>query len=139
MVDATDHMQAADVWTFADFTLRQTLPSVSVEITSERLENWQLVFGEIPQGRDLPRGLVVSALVEGFIRSAQPRPQGNIHARQRLVFSDCPLRVGDVVDVSAKVLTKEVRRDRNWITFRLIGRVCGVRLCSGDFTVIWAS
>jgi hypothetical protein len=138
MTEAIGQGTPGEVWTYDDFSLGKILRQISVVLDEERVSAWESIFGALPPDRDLPRGLTVSALVEGFIQSGQPRPQGNIHARQALTFTGRTARRGDKIDVTAAVLSKEIKRDRKWITFKLDGHIGGDLLCSGEFTVIWA-
>lgn len=126
-------------WRFAEFSPGQSLTTVEVTLGPEHLQGWRSIFGVEPDPERLPRGLVVSALVEGFIKCVQPRPKGNIHASQMLEFTQCVPRLGDIVKVKATVGDTETRRGRNWVTFSLTATANGALLCTGDFAVIWAT
>jgi len=134
-----DPSSRGDVWSFDNFAVAQVLGEISVDLDEGRIDLWERIFGDVDRGLPLPRGLVVSALVEGFIRSGQPRPKGNVHASQTLSFTDAVVRAGDTISVSATVVDKELRKGRKWVTFRLTANVAGAQLCSGDFQVIWAT
>lgn len=132
-------VKEGSVWRFTDFRPGQSLTTVEVTLGPEHLQGWRSVFGVEPDPDRLPRGLVVSALVEGFIKCVQPRPKGNIHASQTLEFTQCVPRLGDIVNVKATVGSTEKRRGRNWVTFSLTATANGALLCTGDFAVIWAT
>ena len=127
-----------DVWTYDDFTPGRVLGQIAVTLDGDRIEQWESIFGVVGRDRALPRGLIVSALVEGFIRSGQPRPKGNVHASQTLFFTETVAHAGDVIAVSAEVVGRELRKAHKWVTFRLEARVADALLCSGDFLIIWA-
>lgn len=127
-----------DVWAYDDFTPAQSLGETLVVLDEGRIELWELIFGPVNRDRALPRGLIVSALVEGFIRSGQPRPKGNVHASQTLSFTEAVVRADDEIAVSTEVVEKELRKGRKWVTFRLTASVAGTLLCSADFVIIWA-
>lgn len=127
-----------DVWTFDDFAPGQAPQQITVPLDADRINAWESIFGPLTPNSPLPRGMIVSALVEGFIKSGQPRPAGNIHAQQTLHFTGQAPRPGEVMTVSARVKSKDIRRSRKWITFQLDASIDGAALCSGDFTVIWA-
>jgi hypothetical protein len=68
-----------------------------------------------------------------------PHPPGNIHARQRLRLGS-PLRRGDVMTTSVTCRSKEIRKERRWVTFGVESRSDGdVLLCEGEMTVVWAA
>lgn len=127
---------AGDVWTYADFEPGLALNAVSVTLGQDKLDLWEEVYGAVPPG-GLPRRLLVSAMVEAFIKSGQPRPAGNIHASQELAFEGPAPRLGDVLTVEAACAGKEIRKDRKWVTIRTVGRIDGQVVCRGDFLIIW--
>ncbi|MGG7567075.1 hypothetical protein ACQ5SO_13050 [Rhodovulum sp. DZ06] len=127
---------AGDVWTWADFEPGLALNTVSVTLDRAKLDLWEEVYGPGPS-YGLPRGLLVSAMVEAFIKSGQPRPAGNIHASQELAFEGPAPKLGDVLTVKAACAGKEIRKDRKWVTIRTEGRIDGEIVCRGDFLIIW--
>lgn len=134
---AREARPAGEVWTYGDFEDGLALKTVSVTLDQTRLALWEKMYGPVDQSNGLPRGLLVSAMVEAFIASGQPRPAGNIHASQTLEFVGDAPRLGDVLTVEASCLTKEIKKDRKWVTIRTEGRVDDRTVCRGDFQIIW--
>lgn len=128
---------AGEVWTYDDFSEGLALDTVTVALDAARLNLWETVYGPVSGGGALPRGMLVSAMIEAFISSAQPRPAGNIHASQTLEFSGTSPQLGDLLTVSAVCVGKQIKNDRKWITIRTEGSVGGVVVCRGDFLIIW--
>lgn len=128
---------AGEVWTYDDFSEGLTLDTVAVALDAARLNLWETVYGPVSGDGALPRGMLVSAMIEAFISSAQPRPAGNIHASQTLEFFGASPRLGDLLTVSAVCVGKEIKKDRKWVTIRTEGRIDGAVVCRGDFLIIW--
>lgn len=135
--------ERTDVWTYDDFTAGGALGTVEVMLDARRLDLWNRVYagvgGAVAPGDDaVPHGLVVAAMMEGFIEVIQPRPPGNIHAGQKLGFTGRPIRPGTRLSLVFTCLAKEIKRERRWLTF-------GVRIldgrrptASGEISAIWA-
>lgn len=126
-----------DVWTYADFAPGLALKTVAVTLGADKVDLWEQTYGPLEKHGALPRGLLVSAMVEAFIASGQPRPAGNIHASQTLEFTGPAPRLGDQLVVEASCLDKEIKKDRKWVTIRTEGRIDGTTVCRGDFKIIW--
>jgi acyl dehydratase len=130
-------------WTFDDFEAGADLATVPVALDEGRIASWNRIYADAggridPSAETVPRGLIVAAMMEGYIRAIQPRPPGNIHAGQTLAFTGTPVRVGARLDIAFSCQTKEFRRERRWLTF-------GVRVLDDDHVVaegeissIWA-
>ncbi len=137
MTDQTQAAPKGDVWTYDDFAAGLALKTVSVTLDAAKLDLWERMYGPVDRDGALPRGLLVSAMVEAFIASGQPRPKGNIHASQSLEFSGPAPRLDDVLTVKASCLTKELKKERKWVTIRTEGQIAGQTVCRGDFLIIW--
>lgn len=137
---SSDH--EPDPWSYADFEPGAGIGTVEVTIDERRLGLWNRIYAEAggDAGDDdaVPEGLVVTAMMEGFIKAIHPRPPGNVHAGQTLSFAGAPVCPGAHLSVSFTCEAKEIRREHRWVTF-------GVRILHGDRLVaegeirsIWA-
>lgn len=137
-------MSAGDaVWTFADFEVGADLGSVTIPLDDRRIDRWNRIYGGVggavdPGDAAVPRGLIIAAMMEGYIGAIQPRPPGNIHAGQTLTFTDAPVRPGAQLGFGFTCKAKEIRRERRWLTI-------GVQICEddrlvaeGEISSIWA-
>ncbi|HUF88214.1 MAG TPA: hypothetical protein VMM59_12590 [Thermohalobaculum sp.] len=134
---------AADPWTYDDFEVGAGIGTVEVALDERRLGLWRRIYAgpgaEAGAGdAAVPQGVVVAAMMEGFIKVIDPRPPGNIHAGQTLDFSGVPVRPGARLSIVFTCMAREIRRERRWVTF-------GVRVLDGETPVargeivsIWA-
>lgn len=129
-------MPKGDVWTYDDFAPGLALKTVTVVLDQAKLDLWAQVYGPV-DGATLPQGLLLSAMVEAFIASGQPRPKGNIHASQSLRFTGVCAALNDELVVTASCAGKEIKKDRKWVTIRTEGSIGGQVVCHGDFLIIW--
>ena len=133
------------VWTFDDFQPGADLGTVEVVIDPRRLDLWRRIYGpETDSSRTSPAeggppGLLVAAMMAGYIKVIQPRPPGNVHAGQTLAFTPHRVRPGARLSLSFSCLDKVLKRERRWITF-------GVRVhdgeqlaMRGEISSIWAA
>lgn len=72
------------LWTFDRFAPGQDFGTIDIQMDEGRRTNWARVFG--PSTGRLPRGMLVTAMMEAYIAAIQPRPDGNVHASQQLSF-----------------------------------------------------
>ncbi|WP_158969741.1 hypothetical protein [Chachezhania sediminis] len=126
-----------DVWTFARFEAGQDFGTVEVEMDAERHASWERIFG--PTGDRLPRGMLVTAMMEAYIRAIQPRPDGNIHASQELDFREGAVVWGDTVAIEVNCAGKEERNGRFWVRFGIVARTAGRVIMTGTIRSIWAA
>jgi len=130
-------------WIFDDFEVGTDLASLTVVLDEGRIANWNRIYGEAggriePSDEAVLRGLIVAAMMEGYIGAVQPRPPGNIHAGQRLAFSGAPVRPGARLVLAYSCRAKEIRRERRWLTFG-VRILDGERLVAeGEISSIWA-
>lgn len=131
-----------DVWTFSDFQAGQSFGQMSITLGSDRLAKWDAIFGSRENAdaacRFLPRGLLVTSMMEAYLGLIQPRPPGNIHAGQSLVFGPGRVSLGDTVTISASCKEKAERKGRGWVTFEVIVTRGSETLLRGDIRSIWA-
>lgn len=129
--------QGDELWTFARFEPGHVFGTIEVVADDRRRADWERVFGTA--GDRLPRGMLVAAMMEAYIRAIQPRPDGNIHAAQELGFSDAQAQWGDTVAVTVTLDGKEERKGRLWVRFGVQASVGGVAVMTGTIRSIWAA
>lgn len=127
-----------DTWTFERFQPGQHFGTIDLAMDTPKRAMWSDVFGESP-GDTLPRGMMVTAMMEAYIRAIQPRPDGNIHASQELAFSGRPARWGDVLRVAVSCADKEAKKGRLWVRFGIETTVRGDTVMTGTIRAIWAA
>lgn len=125
------------IWVFDDFSPGQPLGDITIALDDTHFDNWTAIYGERPAGERVPAGMLVAAMMEAYLSAIQPRPPGNIHASQKLVFhrSAC---VGDRLEAQVSCLSKERRKERGWVTFGVVLRAGGQDVLSGEIRTIWA-
>jgi len=137
-VSATD-----SPWTFDDFEVGADLATVPVALDAGRIASWNRIYagagGQIdPSAESVPHGLVVAAMMEGYIAAIQPRPPGNIHAGQTLAFTGARVKPGARLDIAFSCKAKEIRRERRWLTFGVCIRDGDRVVAEGEIASIWA-
>ncbi|RBP09880.1 acyl dehydratase [Roseiarcus fermentans] len=131
-------MSSSAVWTFDDFQPGLVLGRPAIALDALRLAHWTAIYGSSSATPDrLPSGLLVAAMMESYLRAVQPRPPGNIHARQGLKFSGTA-KPGEELRAEVACIGKELSRERRWVTFGVTLR-CGIQnVLSGEIQTIWA-
>lgn len=130
-------MSSSAVWTFDDFQPGLVLGRLSITLDAQRLAYWTAIYGSSATPERLPSGMLVAAMMESYLRAVQPRPPGNIHARQGLKFTGMA-KPGDELRAEVACISKELSRERRWVTFS-VTLSCGIQnLLSGEIRTIWA-
>ena len=125
-----------DPWSFSRFDPGQSFGTLDIPLDDERRAQWTAIFGD--PGDTPPRGVLVAAMMEAFIRAIQPRPKGNVHAAQVLDFRPGALHWGDTVSVAVACAAKEEKKGRFWVDFGVDCRTGGQSVMPGAIKVIWA-
>lgn len=125
------------VWVFDDFSPGQPLGHLAITLDDTRFDNWAAIYGERPASERVPSGMLVAAMMEAYLNAIQPRPPGNIHASQKLVFHR-PACAGDRLEAQVSCLSKERRKERGWVTFGVVLRADGHDVLNGEIRTIWA-
>lgn len=125
------------VWVYDDFNPGQPLGNCAITLDDARLDNWTAIYGERPASENVPAGVLVAAMMEAYLNSIQPRPPGNIHASQKLVFGRSA-KAGDKLEAEVSCLSKERRKERGWVTFGVVLSVEGQDVLNGEIRTIWA-
>lgn len=138
------HVSGEDVWTFADFRAGHSFGEMSLVLDESRLDQWRSIYGDggaenaDAGSRAVPRGLLVTCMMEAYLGLIGPRPPGNIHASQKIAFGPCRPRLGDTLSVRASCLDKIERKGRGWVTFEVAIDKDGDNLLRGEIRTIWA-
>ena len=127
----------AEIWKFDDFEVGADLGTVEVTLDAHRLELWRQIYGE--DGAAVPPGLLVAAMMEGYIKAIQPRPPGNIHAGQTLAFTSHAVKPGARIALTISCLAKALVRERRRITCAVRAFDDGALVMSGEIQSIWAA
>lgn len=102
-------MTKQPLWSFERFESGVSFGSVEVPLDERRIKLWQEIYGELAD-EIIPEGLLVAAMMEAYIKAIQPRPKGNIHAAQKITFTNIkPLR-GDTLSVVLTCVHKEIKK-----------------------------
>lgn len=125
------------VWVFDDFSPGQPLGNLAVTLDDAHFDNWTAIYGERSARARVPAGMLVAAMMKAYLNAIQPRPPGNIHASQKLVFHR-PVHAGDRLEAQVSCLSKERRKERGWVTFGVVLRVAGQDVLNGEIQTIWA-
>ncbi len=125
---------------FDGFQPGVVLGTHSEAITPEQIAAWSRIYGSGPSAEsEALASLILVLMLRAYMVITEPRPKGNIHARQKLLINALP-SVGEAVNTRLSCLTKEMRRDRRYIEFEAIGTGNGGRpLYRAIMTAIWAA
>lgn len=143
--------------TFADFVPGTELGRHAEVCTAALAQAWDQIFGQdeeamaadrSPAGVTTATGAACSARaasiavamsMRAFLTVAQPRPPGNVHARERFTLHALP-RVGETVQSVIFCEHKEMRRERRYVDLRVEGLGAeGRPLYTGLMSLIWAA
>ncbi len=126
-----------ELWTYEKFEPGEVFGTIDVHMDDKKRADWQRVFGSA--GENLPRGMMVTTMMEAYIRAIQPRPDGNVHSSQELAFTGSPARWGDTVQVTVSLDDKEIRKDRFWVRFGIVAKIKTETVMTGTIRSIWAA
>ncbi|MBW3098176.1 hypothetical protein [Pseudohoeflea coraliihabitans] len=126
-----------EVWTFERFSPGLAFGETTIRLDRARLERWQAIYGKA--GEDsVPRGLLVTAMMEAYLDLIQPRPPGNIHASQKLTFGPRAARLNEPLALHVTCGDKTTRKGRGWVTFEVTVKAGEDMLLRGEIRTIWA-
>lgn len=131
-MDARDRLARVEEYargrhlTFAGIEVGMEFPEVTVSPTADVCRRYAEIVGDVAPD-DAEGGLVgsptivclygtPSAVLSGYDPKVIP-PPGNIHYTQEYEFHE-PVRPGDRLRIRSRVLAKEVRRGRNYVTIQ---------------------
>lgn len=129
----------AGIWTFDDFVEGERIGSIDIVVDQRRLALWHGIYSANSVDNDrIPQGLLTAATMEAYLRVIPKRPPGNVHAGQKLSFSDQPVTPGARLRFDFFCLGREIRKERRWISLGLRCTWDGQPVLEGQITTIWA-
>lgn len=126
-----------ETWTYDRFEPGQVFGTLDIPTSGEKRGQWAAVFGD--SGDRLPRGMMVTAMMEAYIAAIQPRPDGNVHVSQELSYTDLSVTWGETLSVTVSCADKEVKKGRYWVRFGIEAQVGGKTAMTGVIRSIWAA
>ena len=109
---------------FADLQVGETLGPVTHHVTAEMIRHFGLATGDAHPDYQGEAPIAPPAMATIFStrlmgRVGIDRPSGGIHARQEYEFLS-PLRAGQRVTTTGRVVEKTVRRGRNYVVYETL-------------------
>lgn len=128
-----------EVLIFDNFSVGRLMGSHAYTIDQAAFGRW---IGLYPQDEahypKIPPGMALMVVMRAYMSILSPRPEGNIHAGQKLEVFDLP-NVGDTVRTEITVRDKELRKNRRWVHLDTVTRnEAGGLVCRGENITIWA-
>lgn len=126
------------VRTYASFEPGQVIGEHSESVTQEQVATWRQIY---PGGTDAEAraSLIVICMMRAYMAITEPRPNGNIHARQKLDIAALPAD-NETIRTQLRVLSKAMRKDRRYVELEVEGWGDTNRpLFCGVMTAIWAA
>ncbi|MGH1331740.1 MAG: hypothetical protein ACRBBK_12725 [Paracoccaceae bacterium] len=130
--------KADELWTFERFFPGQDFGAIDVNLDARRVAGWEAVYGPI-EGRYAPDGLIVAGMMEAYLLAIQPRPNGNVHAAQKLAFTGVRAALGDTLTYRVEIAKAEQKKGRFWVTFSIQAAHADKELMQGELVSIWAA
>lgn len=127
-----------ELWTFERFHAGQGFGAIEVTLDAQRVAGWEAVYGPI-KGSVAPDGLIVAGMMEAYLLAIQPRPNGNVHASQKLAFTGEQAALDDTITYCVKIAKAEQKKGRFWVSFLISATLDGRALMQGELVSIWAA
>jgi hypothetical protein len=121
---------------FDDLTVGAELRRIEVALDDEKKRLWSAIYGPA-EGERMPAGMLVGMMMNVYMQATSPRPPGNIHAGQKLLFGALP-HWGDTLTGIVTCQEKALRKDRRWVTFAIVLRRQSALALQGEVRTIWA-
>lgn len=106
-------------------------------------EKWQAIFNatsDNDQSDAAQRASMALVLaMRAMLTVVAPRPPGNVHARQKITTYELP-RLNETIHSKVTCLNKEIKRDRRYVDFEVIGQSAdGRKIYEAQMSLIWAA
>lgn len=126
--------------TYDSFQPGMILGQHAITLSEAAVEQWVELF---PDDRvnlpAMPAGMIAMVLMRAFTTILSDRPQGNVHASQKIRIARLP-EVGDDMTTTLRCAGKEEKSGRRWVTFSSdTTDPAGNVLFRGEMTTIWAA
>lgn len=135
----TDHKPAI---LFDDFEPGRLLGSHTLVYDEALAKNWRRIFQDTEgctYSQAEAASIATLLMMRAYLAVVSPRPPGNIHARQSMVFATLPT-IGDELDITIECRAKEVKRGRRYVELLALGKASdGPPIFQGVLTLIWAA
>ena len=118
-------------WTFEKFVVGTFIGSSLQRVDDEFIESWNSIYGTPDWEASMPFGAAQLITMKAYTEVVQPRPPGNIHAKQKCRLSRVPV-LGREMEVSVSCTAKYIRRNRKVIDF-------GVDICDAESGQLYAA
>lgn len=125
---------------FEDFQPGAPMGEIVQSFEPKLARCWQSIFGAEDAG-GLAEGasIAVAMMMRGYLGVVTPRPQGNVHARQRFTLHTSP-RQGEAIRTQVTCLSKEIKRERRYVELEVRGTgEHGRPIYAGVLNLIWAA
>ena len=127
-------------WTFDRFEPGKAIGTAEQTVDDAKVDAWYAIYSDQPDTRPLvPAGMAMLIVMHGYAEAVQPRPNGNVHASQELTIKRLP-RIGDRLTTSVRCKSKQLKKERRWVTFDVEVRDQHGNLCyEATNTSVWAA
>ena len=108
-------------------------------LTESAAAEWTALFPDDAECLPtMPPAMVAMVIMRAFVTLLHDRPQGNIHAGQKVSVSRLPA-LNDQLVTTLTCASKELKNGRRWASFTSDTRdTAGRFLFRGEMTTIWA-
>lgn len=123
-----------------DFQPGTKLGEVTQVFDASLARAWQDIFGREDAGTPAEgASIAVAMMMRGYLGAVQPRPPGNVHARQRFTLQALPEQ-GEAIHTEVTCLGKEMKRERRYVDLAVRGTGrAGRPIYQGVLILIWAA
>lgn len=127
---------------FDDFQPGRVLGSHALVYDAALAENWRRIFQDAEgctSSQAEAASIATLLMMRAYLAVVSPRPPGNIHARQSMVFASLPM-AGDKLDITIECKAKEIKRGRRYVELLALGKAGdNTPIFQGVLTLIWAA
>lgn len=131
------------MWLFDDFAPGLELGTWIERVEPAMLQQLRAVYGskidDAPLTIPESAALTMVMMMRAYLSVVAPRPDGNIHARQRFRL-EAVTSLGEEVQTRITCFNKEIKRERRYLDIGVVGTGSGSRpLFKGTISLIWAA
>ena len=128
---------------YADLTPNTVIGEHIDLYTKEMSDKWQSIFKSSINDRQVHASenasIAIVLAMRAMLTVIAPRPPGNVHARQQFKNHALP-KLNETIHSVVKCLNKEIKRDRRYVDFEVIGtNAAGNLIYEARMSLIWAA
>ena len=125
--------------TFETFEPGTVLGVHAFALTESAASEWTALFPDDAECLpSMPPAMVAMVIMQAFVTVLHDRPQGNIHAGQKVSIARLPA-VNDQLVTTLRCAGKALKNGRRWVSFTSdTNDAAGSLLFRGEMTTIWA-